>query len=123
VTDPATWDVELRVPDDAELDAAGESRTIEVREDQSILAAARAADIWLSADCQQGWCCRCAGYLLSGSLDQSDARRYYETDRDAELHLLCTAIPESDCRILVCQYEEMLDERARRDLPPGRSKR
>jgi len=35
VTALTTWDIELRVPEDADLDAAGESRTIEVREDQA----------------------------------------------------------------------------------------
>jgi len=118
-----TYSVELVVPEDCGTDADGQSVEVDVRDDEYVLWAARNAGVWLPADCQQGWCCRCAGYLLSGSLDQSDSRRYYETDRDAELHLLCTAIPESDCRILVCQYEEMLDERASRDLPPGRSKR
>jgi len=83
VTALTTWDIELRVPEDADLDAAGESRTIEVREDQAILTAARAADIWLSADCQQGWCITCGAKLLSGEVDHSQAKRYYPEDEAA----------------------------------------
>ncbi|WP_232701730.1 2Fe-2S iron-sulfur cluster-binding protein [Halobacterium wangiae] len=118
-----SYSVELVVPEDCELPQAGETVDVEVPEDEYVLWAAREAGVWLPADCQQGWCCRCAGELLSGELDQSDSRRYFDTDREAALHLLCTAIPRSDCRIRVCQYEEMLDERARQELPPGNSKR
>jgi len=85
--------VELVVPEDCEIPQAGETVDVEVPEGEYVLWAAREAGVWLPADCQQGWCCRCAGELLSGELDQTDARRYFETDRDAALHLLCTAVP------------------------------
>nr|WP_226479687.1 2Fe-2S iron-sulfur cluster binding domain-containing protein [Natrinema amylolyticum] len=122
MTAPTTWDVELRVPADADLDAAGESRTIEVREDQSILAAARAADIWLSADCQQGWCITCGAKLLEGEVDHSQAKRYYPSDEAANFVLTCVARPRSDCVIEVEQYDKLLRHRADHDKPPGRSK-
>ncbi|MFB1062313.1 2Fe-2S iron-sulfur cluster-binding protein [Natrinema sp. H-ect4] len=117
-----TWDIELRVPEDADLDAAGESRTIEVREDQAILTAARAADIWLSADCQQGWCITCGAKLLSGEVDHSQAKRYYPEDEAAGFVLTCVARPRSDCVIEVERYGELLRHRADHDRPPGRSK-
>lgn len=117
-----TWDIELRVPEDADLDAAGESRTIEVREDQAILTAARAADIWLSADCQQGWCITCGAKLLSGEVDHSQAKRYYPEDEAAGFVLTCVARPRSDCVIEVELYGELLRHRADHDRPPGRSK-
>lgn len=98
---------------------------IAVAADETVLAAARAAGVWLRADCQQGWCCTCAGELLDGdvNVDQSRARRYYDVDREANLLLLCTALPRSDLRVRVAQYEAMLDHRAAHDLPPGRAKR
>ncbi|PCR90014.1 2Fe-2S iron-sulfur cluster-binding protein [Natrinema ejinorense] len=122
MTESTTWDVELRVPDDAELALAGESRTIEVRADQSILSAARAADIWLSADCQQGWCITCGATLLSGEVDHSRAKRYYPEDEAANFVLTCVARPRADCVIEVERYGELLQHRADHDRPPGRSK-
>ncbi|WP_254523810.1 2Fe-2S iron-sulfur cluster-binding protein [Natrinema caseinilyticum] len=117
-----TWSVELLVPEDADLDAAGESRTIEVGEDESILAAARAAGLWLSADCQQGWCVTCGAKLRSGEVDHSRAKRYYPEDEEAGFVLTCVARPRSDCVIEVEQYDELLRHRADHDRPPGRSK-
>ncbi|WP_408958045.1 2Fe-2S iron-sulfur cluster-binding protein [Natrinema sp. 74] len=122
MTAPTTWDIELVIPEDAELDAAGESRTIAVDEDESILAAARAADIWLSADCQQGWCITCGAKLLEGEVDHSQAKRYYPEDEAANFVLTCVARPRSDCVIRVEQYDELLQHRADNDQPPGRSK-
>ncbi|WP_049928513.1 2Fe-2S iron-sulfur cluster-binding protein [Halopiger goleimassiliensis] len=122
MTNQQTWDVELRIPSDADLEAAGESRTITVSEDESILAAARRNGIWLSADCQQGWCITCGGKLVEGELDQSSAKRYYPEDEEAGFVLTCVAKPRSDCVIEVERYGEMLHHRADHGRPPGRSK-
>ena len=122
MTDATTWDVELRIPEDADLEAAGESRTIEVREDQAVLAAARSAGIWLSADCQQGWCITCAARLVEGEVDHGRAKRYYPEDEDAGFVLTCVARPRSDLVLEVERYGEMLRHRADHDRPPGRSK-
>lgn len=116
------WEVKLIVPGDANLEFAGESRTIDVREDESILQAARAAGIWLSADCQQGWCIACGAKLLHGEVDQSRAKRFYPEDAEAGFVLTCVARPRSDCVIEVERYDELLQHRADHDRPPGRSK-
>ena len=92
-------------------------------EDDYVLDVARASGIWLPADCRQGWCTTCAAELLSGEVDQSDARRYYDVDEEAGLVLICTARPRSDLRLRACQHDRMLDHRTEHDLPPGRSKR
>lgn len=122
MAEPTTWDVELKIPDDAALEAAGTSQTIEVREDEFILAAARSAGIWLSADCQQGWCITCGAKLLDGEVDQQNAKRYYPADEEAGFVLTCVAQPRSACVLEVEQYGEMLQHRADHDKPPGRSK-
>lgn len=118
----ATHDVTIEVPADCGIDGveAGASVTIQVDGGEYVLAAARAQGIWLPADCQQGWCTTCAGELLSGEVDQSDAVRYYDVDREADLVLLCVAKPLSDCRVRACRQEAMEDHRAEHDLPPGR---
>ncbi|MFC7045633.1 2Fe-2S iron-sulfur cluster-binding protein [Halobacteriaceae archaeon GCM10025711] len=118
-----TYDVTIEVPEDAEVDQAGETVTIPVEDSEYVLAAARNAGVWLPADCQQGWCTTCAARLESGEVDQSDARRYYDTDEDAGLILTCTAKPLSDLHIVSHQQDAMLAERAAHDLPPGNAKR
>ncbi|RBI64503.1 ferredoxin [halophilic archaeon] len=118
-----SYSVDIEVPEDCDVDQSGETVTIDVPEDEYVLAAARSEGVWLPADCQQGWCTTCGAELLSGEVDQSDARRYFEEDEDADMILPCTAKPRSDLTIRACQYEEMLDHRAAHDKPPGSSKR
>lgn len=115
--------VAIEVPEDADVAQAGATVELEVDESEYVLAAAREAGVWLPADCQQGWCTTCAAELLDGKVDQSNAKRYYDADAEADMILSCTAKPRSDLRIRACQYEEMLDHRAEHDKPPGRSKR
>lgn len=100
MTDATTWTVELRIPEDA----------------------ARSADVWLSADCQQGWCITCGAGLLEGEVDQSDAKRVYPEDEAAGFVLTCVAQPCSDLVLEVEQYDELLRHRADHDRLPGRSK-
>jgi ferredoxin len=119
----SSYTVAVEVPDDADVEQAGETVEIEVSETDYVLSAARSAGLWLPADCQQGWCTTCAAKLLEGEVDQSDAKRYYEEDEAAGMVLTCVAKPRSDLRIRAFQYEEMLDHRAENDKPPGRSKR
>lgn len=117
-----TWAVHMIVPEHVDMDEAGTTVAVDVREDQTILSAARASGVWLPADCQQGWCTTCAARLIEGEVDQSSARRYYEEDEEAGFILTCTAKPRSDLRIEVGAMRELLEERAEHDLPPGRSK-
>lgn len=117
------YTVEIEVPSGVDLDRAGETVAIDVDESEYVLAAARREGLWLPADCQQGWCTTCAAELLDGEVDQSDARRTYDVDDEADLVLPCTAKPRSDLRIRSHQHEAMLDHRAEHDLPPGKSKR
>ena len=119
----SSYTVALEIPADCDVEQAGETVEIEVAEDEYVLAAAREAGIWLPADCQQGWCTTCAAELLSGDIDQSNAKRYFETDEEASMILSCTAKPRSDLRIRACQQDEILDLRADHDLPPGNVKR
>ncbi|WP_128478155.1 2Fe-2S iron-sulfur cluster-binding protein [Halorussus pelagicus] len=119
----STYTVVIEIPADCAVEQAGETVEIEVPESEYVLSAARSAGVWLPADCQQGWCTTCAAKLLSGEVDQSDARRYYEEDEEADLILSCVAKPRSDLRIRACQNDAMLDHRAEHDKPPGQSKR
>jgi ferredoxin len=113
-----SYTAEIELPEDCDVERAGETVAIDVDEDEYVLAAARSQGVWLPAFCQQGWCRTCAAELRSGEVDQSDAKRYYDVDAEAGLILPCTAEPESDLEIVACQQEAMLDHREAHDLPP-----
>lgn len=117
------YEVTVETPADADHERAGETLRLTVRAEEYVLAAARRQDAWLPADCQQGWCTTCAARLLDGTVDQSDAVRYYDEDADAGLILTCRAKPLSDLHVRACQEAAMLDHRAENDLPPGSAKR
>ncbi|MDL0128799.1 2Fe-2S iron-sulfur cluster binding domain-containing protein [Halobacterium salinarum] len=117
-----TWTVTIVVPEASSLDAAGETFDVDVSEDETILAAARSAGVWLPADCQQGWCTACAARLVDGDVVHPNARRYYDEDREAGYVLACTAKPRADTTLVVDQYDDFLAFRAAHDNPPGNAK-
>jgi ferredoxin len=88
--------------------------------DRYLLDAAVEAGLDLPYMCLQGWCTTCAGRLLEGKVDQSEARRYYPQDEAAGFVLLCSAFPRSDARILTHQKEEMRAHRRALGLPAPR---
>jgi ferredoxin len=94
--------------------------TIQVAEDRYLLDAAIEAGLDLPYMCLQGWCTTCAGRLLSGRVDQSEARRYYREDEAAGFILLCSAYARSDLRILTHQKEPMRENRQKLGLPTPR---
>jgi len=98
----------------------GREVTTEARDDQYILDAGVNAGLDLPFMCLQGWCTTCAGKLLEGEVDQSEARRYYPQDRAAGFVLLCSAYPRSDLRILTHQKEQMRLHREAVGLPTPR---
>jgi ferredoxin len=94
----------------------GEVHT-EAADDQYLLDAAAEAGLQLPFMCLQGWCTTCAGRILEGRVDQSEARRYYPQDEAAGFVLLCSAYPRSALRIVTHQKEEMREHRRRLGLP------
>lgn len=110
--------VDVVIPEDCDMDEAGETVAVEVDESEYVLAAARTQGVWLPAFCQQGWCTTCAAELLDGEVDQSDARRYYDVDAEEGFILPCTGKPESDLRIRACREDAMREHRDAHDLPP-----
>jgi ferredoxin len=93
---------------------------LEVGSDQYLLDAAVAAGFDLPFMCLQGWCTTCAGKILDGQVDQSEALRYYPQDQAAGFVLLCSAFPRSDLRILTYQKEAMRVHRQQHSLPTPR---
>jgi ferredoxin len=118
-----TWTVTVVVPEESSLDGAGETYDLEVAEDETVLAAARSAGVWLPADCQQGWCTTCAARIVDGEVAHPNAKRYDDQDREAGYVLPCTATPRADTTLVVDQYDAFLEFRAANDRPPGNAKR
>ncbi len=103
------------------IDPDGGHVELDVREDEAIWDAAYAAGIELPSMCLQGWCTTCAGRVLEGDFDPSEALRYYVEDREAGFILLCTAKPRSPLRILTRQKRAMRAHRTRHRLPTPRA--
>ncbi len=91
-----------------------------VPDDQYLLDAAVEAGLELPYMCLQGWCTTCAGRILFGQVDQSEARRLYPQDEAAGFVLLCSAYPRSDLRILTHQRDAMRAHRIAQGLPTPR---
>jgi ferredoxin len=92
----------------------------EVNEDEYLLDAAARAGLELPYMCLQGWCTTCAGKVLEGKVDQSEARRVYPQDEAAGFVLLCSAFARSDLRILTHQKEQLRAHRRALGLPAPR---
>lgn len=105
--------VELELPD-------GEVCSLEVGAEEYILDAAHRAGLDLPIVCEQGWDLACAVKVLSGTLDHSDARRYYEKDHEAGFALICTGKPRSDLRLFTYQSEALREHRDAHNLPAPR---
>jgi ferredoxin len=93
---------------------------VTVPDDRYLLDAAVEAGLDLPFMCLQGWCTTCAGKLLEGRVDQSEARRLYPEDEAAGFVLLCSAFARSDLRILTHQKEAMRAHRENLGLPAPR---
>ena len=92
----------------------------DVRDDEYLLDAAAAAGLELPFMCLQGWCTTCAGRVLDGQVDQSEALRIYPQDQAAGFVLLCSAFARSNLRILTHQKEELRALRQSFGLPSPR---
>ena len=92
----------------------------DVRDDQYLLDGAVAAGLDLPYMCLQGWCTTCAGRILEGQVDQSEALRLFPQDGTAGFVLLCSAFPRSDLRILTHQKEAIRAHRMAHGLPTPR---
>jgi ferredoxin len=82
-----------------------------------VLDAAQKSGIRLPSICRQGRCLTCAGKLLEGEVDQSDAEQYFPQDQEAGFILLCRARPLANLRILTHQEWEMRRRRRELGLP------
>ena len=93
-----------------EIHHQGNTHTIEVSEEQTILQAAHDAGIDLPSSCTAGVCTTCAAQILSGNVEQSEGMGLSDELQNEGYALLCVAYPRSELKI-ESEKEEMVYER------------
>lgn len=86
------------------------THTIQVAEDQKILAAAQAAkieDLDLPYSCEAGVCTTCAAQLKSGTVEQGEGMGVSLELQAEGYALLCVAYPRSDIELESTKEEEV----------------
>lgn len=77
----------------------GQTHTLSVLEDQTVLAAAEAAGLDLPSSCNAGVCTTCAAQLIEGTVDQAEGMGISPDIREQGYALLCVSYPRSNLKI------------------------
>jgi ferredoxin len=93
-----------------EIRHQGNTQTIQVAEEQTILQAAYDAGIDLPSSCHAGVCTTCAAQILQGEVEQSDGMGLSPQLQSEGYVLLCVAHPRSDLKI-ESEKEDMVYQR------------
>lgn len=88
----------------------GETKTIQVSEEQTVLQAAYNAGIDLPSSCNAGVCTTCAAKILSGTVEQSEGMGLSLDLQNEGYALLCVSHPRSDLSV-ESEKEELVYER------------
>ncbi|ANV84877.1 ferredoxin [Picosynechococcus sp. PCC 7003] len=93
-----------------EIKHRGNTYTIDVPEDQTILDVAHANNIDLPTSCGAGVCTTCAALITEGSVSREEGIGLSPELQDEGYALLCVAYPRSDVK-LESDKEEMVYDR------------
>ncbi|NEO27748.1 MAG: 2Fe-2S iron-sulfur cluster binding domain-containing protein [Kamptonema sp. SIO4C4] len=90
-----------------EISHNGQTHTITVPEDQTVLETALEAGVELPSSCTAGVCTTCAAKILEGTVDQSDAMGVSSELQAEGYALLCVSYPRSDLKVESEKEEEI----------------
>ncbi|PSB24606.1 2Fe-2S iron-sulfur cluster-binding protein [Stenomitos frigidus] len=82
-----------------EIHHQGSTHTLQVPDDQTILAVAQASGLDLPNSCNAGICTTCAAQVVEGTIEQPDAMGVSPELREQGYALLCVAYPRSDLKV------------------------
>lgn len=82
-----------------EINHQGTQHTLQVPADQTVLAAAQAAELDLPFSCSAGVCTTCAALITSGSVNQEEGMGVSPDLQAKGYALLCVAYPTSDLKL------------------------
>lgn len=82
-----------------EIHHQGTTHTIQVPDNQTILATANALGLDLPSSCTAGVCTTCAAQILEGSVEQGEGMGISPELQAQGYALLCVAYPRSDLKI------------------------
>lgn len=82
-----------------EIQHEGQTYTLQVPDDQTILAVAQTAGLNLPSSCNAGVCTTCAAQILEGSVDQAEGMGVSPDLQAQGYVLLCVAYPRSNLKI------------------------
>jgi len=87
----------------------GQTYTIEVPEDKTILKAASDQGLELPSSCNAGVCTTCAAKLSVGTVEQSDGMGISHELQAEGYALLCVSYPRSDIKLETGQEDAVYD--------------
>ncbi|MBD2654494.1 MULTISPECIES: 2Fe-2S iron-sulfur cluster-binding protein [Synechocystis] len=91
----------------AEIQHQGQTYTISVPEDKTVLQAADDEGIQLPTSCGAGVCTTCAALITEGTVDQADGMGVSAELQAEGYALLCVAYPRSDLKIITEKEDEV----------------
>jgi len=82
-----------------EIHHQGQTHTIEVPEDKTVLDVADALSLGLPSSCHAGVCTTCAAQLLEGSVEQGEGMGISPELQAQGYALLCVSYPRSNLKV------------------------
>lgn len=91
----------------AEIQYQGQTYTIAIAEDKTVLQAAADQGLSLPTSCGAGVCTTCAALITEGTVDQSEGMGVSTELQREGYALLCVAYPRSDLKIMTEKEDEV----------------
>lgn len=90
-----------------EIQHLGQTHTIQVPDDRTVLEVATESGLDLPSSCTAGVCTTCAAQLLEGQVEQPDAMGISPELQKQGYALLCVSYPRSDLKVETDKEEKV----------------